>query len=632
MPRSVTFGSQICGDLDQGAAREWLLTDGLGGYAMGTVSGLRTRGYHGLLVVSGEHAGVRNLGLVALDPVLRLPSGAQVRLGVHEWRSGTIAPTGHIHLDRFDLVDGVPTWRFRIGDVVMERTYAMEHGANSFGVVFRLLSGGPVDLSVEALCTWRDAHGERFDTGEPLPTAHQLDGVVVQDAYRVAGPGWRPGGQWYGGVHRREEAARGLAGDEDVWLAGTFEASLSTGDTLQVNAWSGDLAERPPPAAVLVGRARERAASLIATAAAGDEVVASLALAADQFVVRRADGRPDVVAGYPWFGAWSRDTLTSYEGLFLATNRAEEGRDLLRGYAGTLSEGMLANTADTGTLEYNTVDAAFWFLHAVGRHVERTGDLDLAAELLPDLTGIIAAHVAGVRHGIRVDPADALITQGAEGVALTWMDARTNGRVVTPRIGKPVGVNALWVNGLAVVAALGQKLDGNVADAAALHERARASFRTRFPNGPAGLFDVVDGPSGDDAAVRPNQLLAWSLPYAPMEPPAPRLPRLVTPLGLRTLDPDDPAYRGVHHGDQVTRDEAYHQGTVWPWLVGPYVDALRRSGPVDVDLLTGGLVAHLAEYGLGSVSETADGDPPHVASGCPFQAWSVAELLRVRRG
>jgi predicted glycogen debranching enzyme len=360
-----------------------------------------------------------------------------------------------------------------------------------------------------------------------------------------------------------------------------------------------------------------------------------LALAADAFLVRGPAG-PDVVAGYPWFGAWSRDTMISYEGLFLRTGRVAEGRALLRSYAGTLSEGMLANTADTGQTEYNTVDATLWFLHAVDRHVTLTGDTDLGAELLPALDGVVAAHVTGCRYNIRVDT-DGLLAQGAGGTALTWMDARVDGVPVTPRTGKPVEVNALWVNGLAAVAALrartGRARTGRGDDdLPTLHDTAKASFAKRFPAPTGWLYDTVDP---DDATLRPNQLLAYSLPYAPLEPDPGVLrtvgAALLTPLGLRTLAPHDPAYRGCHRGGPADRDRAYHQGTVWPWLIGPYADACRRAG-LATDTLLDGLTAHLAEWGLGSVSETADGDPPHGATGCPFQAWSVAEMLRVRAG
>ncbi|MGB8995250.1 MAG: amylo-alpha-1,6-glucosidase, partial [Pseudonocardiaceae bacterium] len=339
---------------------------------------------------------------------------------------------------------------------------------------------------------------------------------------------------------------------------------------------------------------------------------------------------PDVVAGYPWFGTWSRDTMTSYEGLFLATGRHDEGRALLRGYAAPVSEGMLANTADTGATEYNTADATLWFAHAVGRHIAATGDLDFAAALVPVLDGVIHAHLQGTRYGIGMDPADGLLTQGQPGYALTWMDARVDGIGVTPRIGKAVEINALWVNALATLRTLHARLGSDPAEVAALHERGRSAFATRFPAPGGGLYDVVDGPAGDDDAVRPNQLLAVSLPHAPLTDPgvvSAVAPRLLTPIGLRSLAPGSPGYRGQHRGGPRDRDSAYHQGTVWPWLIGPYVDACLRTGASTSGVLAG-LTAHLAEWGLGSVSETADGDAPHATTGCPFQAWSVAELNR----
>ncbi|SCG43771.1 glycogen debranching enzyme, putative [Micromonospora echinaurantiaca] len=639
----IRFGPQVCGQLSSGATREWLVTDGLGGYAMGTVSGLRTRRYHGLLVVAGETPASRRVGLVSLDPAVLLPSGARVRLGAHEWASGVVDPPGFELLEQFTLVDGVPRWRWRIGDVVIERELAMRHGHRCVAVVHRLVTGGPVRLELAAACTWRDAHGERRADG-PAPRVEPVaGGAVVEGAFRLAGPDWTPAGQWWLGVHHREEAARGLPPSEDLWYAGRFAGALERpGDTVSVLAWAGDLAEEPPPATEVVAAARARNRRVVAAAAPADEVTATLALAADAFVVSTGRG-PDVVAGYPWFGAWSRDTMISYEGLFLATGRADEGRELLRSYAATLSEGMLANTADTGRVEYNTVDGTLWFLHAVRRHVAVTGDTDLAAELLPALRTVVDAHLAGTRYGIAVDRADGLLTSGAPGAALTWMDARVHGVPVTPRAGKPVEVNALWINGLAGLAELSELAGRDATELRRLHERATAAFRDRFPAPTGWLYDVVDAPAPayplgaerhDDDLLRPNQLLAWSLPYAPLEPDAAALRRvaagLLTPLGPRSLAPGSPGFVGRHRGGPAERDGAYHQGTVWPWLLGPYVDACRRAG-LPVDDLFVGVEAHLAEYGLGSVSETADADAPHRATGCPFQAWSVAELLRVRR-
>ena len=626
----LVFGTQLCGRLDESAAREWLVTDGLGGYAMGTVAGLRTRRYHALLVVSGETVAQRHVGLASLDPVLELPSGATVRLGTHEWVGGAVSPDGHRLLERFDLTDGVPRWRWRVGDVVIERELAMVHGSPCVGVVHRLLSGGPVRLRLEALCTWRDAHQNRDAGGPPLSVESTVDGVTVEKAYRLSGPGWQDAGEWYRGAYLREEVERGLPAVEDLWHAGQFVADLGTGESAEVTAWAGDLAAAPVPAREIVAAARRRGAAL-ATGAA-DATDRLLRRAADAFVV----AGPDVVAGYPWFGAWSRDTMISYPGLFLATGRADEGRELLRRYAGTLRDGLLANTADTGRVEYNTVDGTLWFVHAIDTHVRTTSDTDLAAELLPVLTDIRTAHTAGTHYGIGVDAADGLLSAGVPGEALTWMDARVDGAGVTPRIGKPVEVNALWVNALFAIAGLRERVGADPSPVQAQARAAEASFRRRYPSPSGWLYDVVDGPDGDDDALRPNQLLAYALPHGPLrgERPPTAVDGLLTPLGVRTLAPGRPGYVGRHRGGPVGRDSAYHQGTAWPWLVGPYLDAhaavTSAADGARADVVLDGLVAHLGDYGLGSVSETADGDAPHGATGCPFQAWSVAELLRVR--
>ena len=622
----IRFGPQVCGDLAAGTAREWLVADGRGGYAMGTVSGLRTRRYHGLLVVAGDSPASRRMALVALDPVLVLPGGDQVGLASHEWVSGTVDPSGYALLERFDLVDGLPRWRWRVGGVVLQRELAMLPGRPAVAVVDRLLAGGPVTLAVRVLGSWRDVHGERGAAGPAPAMAAAAGGVVIEDAYRLAGPGWQPAGHWWHGAYHRQEAARGLSPTEDLWYAGEFRAELAGGDAVEVTGWAGDLADQPPPAAEVVAAARQRNRGLVAGAA--DQVETTLALAADAFVVATPAG-PDVVAGYPWFGAWSRDTMIAYPGLFLATGRPEAGRALLASHADRLSEGMLPNTADTGRVEYNTADATLWFVHAAGRHVAATGDTDLAARLLPALRQVVAHHRAGTRYRIRVDPADGLLDQGVEGEALTWMDARVAGVPVTPRPGKAVELNALWVNALGALAALATAAGADPGPLPAEHAAAAAAFRRTFPAPGGGLLDRPG-----DRSFRPNQLLAYALPHGPVpaDPAALRglAAELLTPLGLRSLAPADPAYRGAHRGDPATRDRAYHQGTVWPWLIGPYADACARAG-LPTDGLLDGLVAHLAEWGLGSVSETADGDPPHAATGCPFQAWSVAELLRAYR-
>jgi predicted glycogen debranching enzyme len=632
----IRLGPEACGSLDEAAAREWLVTDGLGGYAMGTAAGLRTRRYHGLLVPAVGGPASRMLGLVSLEPVL-VVGDARFQLATDEWAAGVISPRGNELLVTFDLDDGVPRWQWQIGDLVVERELAMTHGRAAVGVVHRLLRADrAVVLELTPLCTWRSVHGERFANGAPAVET-TVDGFVFEDAFRVSGKGFEPGGEWYRGVRAREEAARGLNDVEDVWAAGAFRVELRPGDTHQVTAAAAPVRGEPPAAASIVSAARSRAAELVAGASATDGVDRRLVLAADQFVVS-TEGRPTAVAGYPWFGEWSRDLMTSYEGLYLSTNRSEEGREVLRTSAATVSEGMLANTADTGSLEYNTVDGTLWFVHAIGRHLSSTGDDELAHELGSVVDGIVRHHVDGTRFGIGVDPEDGLLRQGAEGWALTWMDARIDGLPVTPRAGKPVEVNALWIRTLEVAARLAPSPDSQHRWSA-LADTARESFLARFRRADgAGLYDVVDGPDGDDPSVRPNQLLAVSLPDAPFAAGSDVARTVVgacarsllTPIGLRSLSPDDPRYMPYHRGGPAERDGAYHQGTVWPWLLGPFVDAARRTG-VSTDGLLDGIEAHLGDWGLGSVSETADGAAPHAATGCPFQAWSVAEILRVRR-
>ena len=362
---------------------------------------------------------------------------------------------------------------------------------------------------------------------------------------------------------------------------------------------------------------------------------ATLALAADQFVI----AGPDIVAGYPWFGAWSRDTFTSYEGLILTAGRAAQGRALLLRYADAVSGGMLPNTADTsgpGAIDFHSVDAPLWFIHAADRHVAATGDTDLAAALLPVLESIIDAYADGTRFGIGTDHRG-LITAGTPNTSLTWMDARVDGHPVTSRSGSAVEINALWINALGALATLADAANATgIRDAGwftARRHTATAAFTAAFPRSAAGSLPDVLTAAGPDRSIRPNQLLAYSLPYAPLHGQMPGDAidtHLLTPLGLRTLAPDDPAYRGQHLGDGHTRDLAYHQGTVWPWLIGPYVAARHAAGHPIVGLLNG-LIAHLDTYGLGSISETTCGDAPHVATGCPFQAWSVAQTWTAYR-
>jgi predicted glycogen debranching enzyme len=624
----TTFGPQLCGDLDAASRREWLVTDGLGGYAMGTVATLRTRRYHAMLVVADEPPTRRSVALVDID--LRLLIGdRRIELSTHEWAAGAIHPRGHQLLASFDLTDGVPRWRWTVGDIIVERELAMMHGTPAVGVVHRVIRApSRVTLEMSPLVTWRDAHAERRATGD-VECEAVSDGFVFENCVRVRSVGFEASADWWLGAHLREEAARGLAADEDLFCPGTFNATLAACEHVGIEAWAGDLVAAVPPAVAMIEDSRKRA-RLLATKAGGSSLRRRLAVAADQFVI----AGPAVIAGYPWFGEWSRDTFTSYEGLFLTTDRFDEGRRLLSRAAATVSEGMIANTADAGEeFAYNTADGTMWLLHAIARHVEVTGDHDLLIDLAPTIDEIVTHHLAGTRYGIGVDPADGLVRQGAAGLALTWMDARVDGAAVTPRTGKTVEINALWISSLR---RLGELLGKAGAEPSWLGvpERAARAFMDRFVVTGGGLADTVDGDNGDDRTLRPNQLLAVSLPDPPcrdIEGIVRAVAPLVTPVGMRSLAPVDNRFRPHHQGDPLARDNAYHQGTVWPWLIGPYVDALRQSHQ-PVEGVLDGLGAHLDEWGLGSVSETADGAAPHVATGCPFQAWSVAEWMRVCDG
>lgn len=586
-------------------APEWLATSGDGSFAMGTAAGERTRRYHGLLIAPAPLGRERRLGLVELRPLLH---GAR--------------------LEAFEIVDGIPRWRWRAGGILLQRELALLPGRGVVGVVDELLAApGPVEVVWQVVATWRPAGGSR--EGSPALARLIGDRLSVDDLLHLR---WEAAAR---PVRDRapvvrynypEEAARGYEADEELPVVATLSAHLAPGEAAGFVAWVGD--EPGITAAEVIDSARHRTRAL--TTSATDAADALLRHAADQFVVTTPE--VDVIAGFPWFGAWSRDTLTAYDGLFLSTGRLAEGANLLERLAATLSEGMLANTADFGGLAYNTVDAAMWFLHAAERHLAVTSDLGLGRRLLPGLVSIVDHHLAGTRYGIRVTP-DGLVTQGSPGTALTWMDARVSGRPITQRAGKPVEVNGLWVAGLGFLATLHTRLGEPAHHLEALHARAAASFVRRFPRPDGGLADVLDGPAGDDTSLRPNQLIAAgtaSVPGLDAAAIARDCAPLVTPLGLRSLGPAEPGYAGRYAGPMPERDAVYHQGTVWPWLIGPYVDTLRRAG-LPTDGVLDGLEAHLATAGLGSVSEVADGDAPHAPSGCPFQAWSVAELLRVRR-
>jgi glycogen debranching enzyme len=604
----IRYDRTICRDLNAGGRREWLETNGIGGYASSTLCGLNTRRYHGLLVAATQPPAGRMVLLSKLEETLVI-DGRRYELSCNRY-PGVVYPEGHQYLAEFRL-DPWPVWVYEIEGVALNKSVRMVYGENTTIVRYEL-RGGSGSLELRPLIAFRDFHATTHENGAINPSFEIEAGRVAlspysgcPDLYLAHGTGEvRAEGYWYRNFEYPVEQERGLDFHEDLFNPLTIRFDLM----------------------------RERSATLIASTEPhpGDTARAvpddPLLRAADQFLVRRGEGC-SVIAGYHWFCDWGRDTMVSMPGLTLATGRYEEARRILLEFASAVDRGMLPNRFPDagGTLEYNTVDAALWFFEAARALVERTGDLDFVrGKLLPVLADIVAWHERGTRYGIHVD-SDSLLAAGEPGVQLTWMDAKVGDWVVTPRHGKPVEIQALWYNALRIMETwTGKTHYRDLAD------RVRESFRRLFWNQAAGcLYDVV-GP--EDGAIRPNQIFAVGLPHRMLEPAQERsvvetVERdLLTPYGLRTLAPSDPKYRGRYGGDQWHRDSAYHQGTVWPWLLGPYAVAYRYVYGRSPDVF-GELRRYMMDEGVGQVPEVFDGDAPHRAGGCIAQAWSVAALV-----
>ncbi len=644
-----------CCNVGYCTAQEWLVTNGIGGYASGTVSGILTRRYHGLLIAALAPPVKRTLLVTKAEEMVDC-NGASYPLYVNRWRHGLVEPDGYRYLERFYLEGTTPVWVFALGDVHLHKRIWMRPGANTTYVRYTLASGArPITLTLRLLVNYRDYHANTH-AGDwrmrVVPVSHGLEVLAYDGAtpfYLLSAEAVaKPAHIWHRDFYLTLEEYRGFDPFDDHLEAGRFHAELRPGDSITLV-----LSTHPRP--LLDGEAayaERQTHEVHLVARAGnptDERVRQLVLAADQFVVRRtieAQTAPDgpdgytIIAGYPWFTDWGRDTMISLPGLTLTTGRPEIARKILRTFAHFVDQGMLPNRfPDAGEApEYNTVDAALWYIEAVRAYHQATDDDALLRELFPILQEIIAWHQRGTRYHIRADK-DGLLYAGEAGLQLTWMDVKLQEWVVTPRIGKPVEINALWYNALRIMETFAKRLGQASGDYEAAAARAQAGF-ARFWNAERGYcYDVLDGPDGDDPSLRPNQLLAVSLPYSPLTTAQQKAvvdiceAELLTPYGLRTLGPDEPSYVGRYGGDLWTRDAAYHQGTVWGWLIGPFVVAhwrvYRRADQIRRYLVP--LMHHLGEYGLGTIGEIFDGDPPHAPRGCIAQAWSVAELLRAWR-
>ncbi len=655
----IRFGRAVCGDLTQAERREWWLANGLGGYAAGTVAGSLTRRYHGLLIAPVEPPLGRRVVFAKADATLIL-EGRDYPLFTNRWASGAVAPAGHETVESFHLDGRMPVWTHAVAGLRIEARVWLEPGANTVYAAWRLSpDGGNIPdarLRVALLVNGRDHHGTTDRHGfQPALEADAPDRlrVVAPGAFTltIQAPGGRiePRRDWHADFLLPVEEERGLPSVDHHLCAG--EAVLA----LRPGAWAGIVGsvepEADPDIPAALDRHRARDAALLDTADAALPEMAGapgwvrrLVLACDSFLFARPlpevpDGL-SVIAGYPWFGDWGRDTMIALPGLTLATGRADAARRILETFARFVDRGMLPNIFPGAgeRADYNTVDAALWYLEAWRAYVEATGDDAALAGSFPVLADIVAWHRRGTRYGIGEDPADGLLRAGEPGLQLTWMDAKIGDWVITPRHGKPVEINALWYNGLRAMAGFAERLGQPSAPYAEAAERVRHSF-ARFIRPEGGLYDVIDGPNGapkdDDATIRPNQILAVSLPHSPLEPAVQARiveecrRELLTSYGLRSLAPGHPDYRGHYRGGVWERDGGYHQGPVWAWLLGPYALAVHRvtGDAAAAQRLLDPIADHLTDAALGQVSEIFDGAPPHAPRGCPVQAWSAACVL-----
>ena len=653
----VQFDRTLCNDFAAASSREWLVTNAIGGFASGTVAGCSTRRYHGLLLAALQPPVGRVQLVAALDEIVSF-AGATYELASHEWAGGAIAPQGHQFIESFRLDATIPTWIYSIGDARLEKRIWMRQGENTTYVRYTLLSAAsPVQFQAKALVNYRDFHGATHAGDWRMQIDPAQHGVRV-GAYDGAASFYlqsleaaiEPQHTWYRDCFWRAERDRGLEDREDHLFAAQFSELLEPGQSITIVFTTEEATLLDGASALSEQVAHDSGILETFAESMGTSRPASipsefsqLALAADQFLVKRSipgdsDGH-SVIAGYHWFGDWGRDTMIALPGLTLSTGRSEFARQILIAFSRFVDGGMLPNNFPDagGKPEYNTLDASLWYFEAVRQYIEATSDLKTLEKLFPVLSAIIESHVSGTRYNIHVDPADGLVYGGGPGVQLTWMDAKIGDWVVTPRTGKPVEINALWINALESMAQFANLLHLPAARFASLSSAAKASFAKFWNADRSCLYDVIDSPGiGNDASLRPNQILAVSLPFSPLSADQQKAvvdicrTELLTPFGLRSLGAHELGYIAHYRGGPRDRDAAYHQGTVWGWLLGPFALAhfrVHRKKSEALEFLQP-LAQAINIYGLGSLAEIFDAESPHKPAGCIAQAWTVAELLR----
>jgi predicted glycogen debranching enzyme len=642
--------------------REWLVTNGLGGYASGTLAGMPSRKYHGLFVPNLTAPKGRHIMISRCDEFVTV-AGQRIHLGGAEFTNDRTIGDSHRYLKEFRLDHRIAVWVFDLGDGLIEKSIVMPHNQNTVCVRYRLLHGEAAELHVRPFTSFR-RHDEQPEhelaTTFVLNVSKNRHEIRRSDSPLVLRLAMQPGPAPFVTDEHAEleffyriEQDRGDPHLESAFSPGYFLAHLSKDRPVVFVASTQSWESLQFDGNAVFAAEMKRCEGLLSLEPelAQDPFAEQLAMAADQFIVlpgsrleesvlAQAEGSElrTVIAGYHWFGDWGRDTMISLEGLTLCTGRYREAGAILRTFSNYVRDGLLPNLFPEGERQalYHTVDATLWYFHAIARYVETTGDRSIVAALFPVLHSIIEHHLRGTHYNIHVD-ADGLVAAAAEGYQLTWMDAKVDGWVVTPRRGKPVEIQALWYNALQWMALWSKEL-GHAAqlyeDAAAL---VRETFNRRYWNEARGcLFDVLDGPDGNDAALRPNQMFAISLGFPILDERRWAsvvdviLAKLVTPYGLRTLGADHPDYKAHYRGNLRERDAAYHQGTVWPWLIGHFIDAYLKvkPEPVAARRLLQHFEHHLLDAGVGSISEIFDAEEPYRPGGCVAQAWSIAEVLR----